>query len=62
MLQSAARTFDPCAFSSVLWTVTRVMVLGIVDTGRFVVLTLGSYVTYMLTVEALLNPRIFVRE
>jgi hypothetical protein len=36
------------------------MVLGTVGTGRFVVLTLGSYVAYMLTVEALLNLSISV--
>jgi hypothetical protein len=45
----------------VLWTVTRVMVLGTVGTGWFVVLTLGSYIAYMLTIE-LLNPSISIIE
>jgi hypothetical protein len=42
----------------VLWTVTHVMVLNIVGTGRFVVLTLGSYVAYILIVKALLYLRV----
>jgi hypothetical protein len=36
----------------------RVMVLGTVGTGRFVVLTLGSYMAYVLTVKALLYLRV----
>jgi hypothetical protein len=62
VLQSVVCAFDLCALFSVLWTVTRVMVLGTMGTGRFVVLILGSYVIYMLTVEVLLNLRISVIE
>jgi hypothetical protein len=38
------------------------MVLGTMGTGRFVILILGSYMAYMLTVEALLNLSISVIE
>ena len=58
VIQPAACTFDLYVLTPVLWTVTRVMVLGTVGTGGFAVLTLGSYVAYVLTVKALLYPRV----
>ena len=60
VIQPAVCAFDLYVLTPVLWTVTRVMVLNIMGTSRFIILTLGSYVTYILTVKALLNLSIFV--
>jgi hypothetical protein len=58
VIQPAVCIFDLYVLTPVLWIVIHVMVLSIVGTGRFVVLTLGSYVAYMLTVKALLYLRV----
>jgi hypothetical protein len=58
VIQPAVYTFDLYVLTPVLWTVIYVMVLGIVGTGRFIVLTLGSYIAYVLTVKVLLYLRV----
>jgi hypothetical protein len=58
VIQPTVYIFDLYVLTPVLWTVTCVMVLGTVGTGGFIILTLGSYIAYMLTVKALLYLRV----
>jgi hypothetical protein len=58
VIQPAVCIFDLYVLIPVLWIVIHVIVLGIVGTGRFVILTLGSYVAYVLIVKALLYLRV----
>jgi hypothetical protein len=58
VIQPIVYTFDLYVLTPVLWIVTHVMVLGTVGTGRFVILTLGSYMAYVLIVKALLYLRV----
>jgi hypothetical protein len=58
VIQPTVCVFDLYVLTPVLWIVIHVIVLGIVGTGGFVVLTLGSYIAYVLTVKALLYLRV----
>jgi hypothetical protein len=58
VIQPAVCTFNLYILTPVLWTVICVMVLGTIGTDRFIILTLGSYMAYVLTVKALLYLRV----
>jgi hypothetical protein len=58
VIQPTVCAFDLYVLTPVLWIVICIMVLSIVGIGRFVVLTLGSYMAYVLTVKALLYLRV----
>jgi hypothetical protein len=58
VIQPTVCAFDLYILIPMLWTITCVMVLSIVGTGRFIILTLGSYMAYVLIVKALLYLRV----